>query len=261
MAMNGFDKKAIKTNLKIKAEEDNCKYFFNKASKSTNSILGSAFVMKLGWTFKNMVSCYMALIAVLGLQFFSVFAHTNRYTFQEVISDVQNCLVLGLDISFITPILSKLLMELGFLVFAICIYSGILFLYKKVLNHELISINDFLHGIGKNFVNIFLAGICFSLTINIIIYIVQILVTRHSFSDNMMLIFTKLSIAQALGLFFNALVVYGTLVLAEFVILLFFSFLYEIVDIIKRNYMFNIYSRNGLDLYTFMDIFMIGIPS
>ncbi|HEX9062619.1 MAG TPA: hypothetical protein VF941_20805 [Clostridia bacterium] len=185
----------------------------------------------------------------------------------------------GIAISTLASGLSKLFFqEVTFLVLIICVFSGVLFLYKKIIDHEPISMADFVYGIENNWKKVLVTGLCFIFTIGILKEIAVWLVLRLGSIDDVKIIYVTTSITSAIGFFYIALTIYGSLILVEngirirklfsgifrfifskealklFIILLLFGFLYQPINILKSNCLSISSLLNGGSLFSFMDI-------
>ncbi len=235
--------------------------------------------MKFRWTLRNIFSCYRALLVILGLEYVFQFTQIKKQTLPQVIMEVSKFFRTGIAISTLASGLSKLFFqEATFLVLIICVFSGVLFLYKKRIDREPVSMIDFVYGIENNWKKVLIAGLCFTFTIGILKDIAAWLVSRLGSTDDIRIVYVTTSITSAIGFFYTALTIYGSLILVEngirisklfsgvfrfifskeslklFIILLLFGLVYQPINILKVDFLSVSSLLNGGSLFSFMDV-------
>ncbi|MHB8065412.1 MAG: hypothetical protein ACYDG2_22830, partial [Ruminiclostridium sp.] len=172
--------------------------------------------MKTHWTIKNLFTNYRVLMIILGLEYVFQFTQIKKHTLPQMIFEIYNTFIVRDDnLEFVSGLSTILFQELTYLILLICIFSGVLFIYKKVIRHESYYIGDFIHGLENNWKKVLAAGVFFTFTLGQLTDIVQWFVSALKLSEDMKFVYLKATISTSLSLFYTSLVIYGSIVLIE----------------------------------------------
>ncbi len=172
--------------------------------------------MKTHWTIKNIFTNYRVLMIILGLEYVFQFTQIRKHTLPQIISEIYNAFMVRDDnLELVSNLSTVLFQELTYLILLICIFSGVLFLYKKVIYHESYSIGDFIHGLESNWKKVLASGVFFTFTLGLLTDVLQWFIYALKFSEDIKFVYLKETISTSLSLFYTSLVIYGSIVLIE----------------------------------------------
>lgn len=181
--------------------------------------------MKLNWTIKKVFTCYRALLIILGLEFVFQFTQIKNHTFGHILSDVSLSFRYFLDskdiASFISSLSEIIFKDFAGLVLLVCVFSGVLLLYKRLINHESVNMGFFVRGIEKNWKKVFVAALLVALTFGIVNNNARVLILRYLIlkdlvsSNDLITVYIIDSLIILTNSFITALTIYGSLIFIE----------------------------------------------
>lgn len=176
--------------------------------------MNGVLIMKILWTIKNLFKNYKALLIILGLEYVFQFTQIKKQTLPQIINKVYNTfMITGDSPEFILRLPNVLFQVLTYLILLICVFSGILFVYKKAIHNESYDMGDFVHGLENNWPKVLITGLFFTFTLGLLINVAQALVNAINFSDDMKFIYLKETVSTSLSLFYTSLIIYGAIIL------------------------------------------------
>ncbi|MEN6315652.1 MAG: hypothetical protein ABFD25_15570 [Clostridiaceae bacterium] len=234
--------------------------------------------MKISLVIKGLLKNYRIVFILFGMEFILQFTQIQRRFLQQTISDLYKNKIMSDTVSdFVSSSLPLIYQTVTYLVLWICVFSGVLYLCKKIIHHEEANMGDFVHGLESNWKNVFTVGLIFTLTFGLLKDILQGLISGLRFFDNVIFVYVKSAVSSSLSIFYTALIPYGSLMLIEnkikirelfssilnfifsrealklYIILLFAGCLLQPVNMIKNQYMLSS-SLTEDSLFSIMDI-------
>jgi hypothetical protein len=235
-------------------------------------------IMKIIWTIKNLFINYKALMIILGLEYVFQFTQIEKHNLPQIIMGIYESSVLwGGDLGLVSS-LSKLLFQvLTYMILLICISSGVLLIYKKIIHHETYNMGDFVLGIESNWRKVLVTALFSTFTLGLLTHVAQWFLALGLSVDIKFYVYLKAGISTSLRLFYTSIVVYGCIVTIEngfkikvlfhsvlkfvfskealklLIILLVAGALLQPINILKNHYLFNASLLNGGNLFSFLD--------
>ena len=153
---------------------------------------------------------------ILGLEYVFQFTQIKKHTLPQVIKEILKPFRVGYnDLELVTNLSKILFQELTYLILLVCIFSGVLFLYKKIIHHKSYDMGDFIHGLEINWKKALTTGVFFTFTFGLLTNVLKWFVSELRLSDDIKFVYLQKTFSTSLSLFYTALVIYGSIVLIE----------------------------------------------
>jgi|GEM_PF-5899070 len=172
--------------------------------------------MKVSFVFKALFKNYRIILILLILGYIYQFTQLKWRALPQAIQNVIDTWILNGTLSERMAQLPPLVYQIAAsLILWVCVYSGIIYLCRKIICDEPANMGDFAVGVEKNLKNVLEVIVLFTLTFGLAKNILQGLVGYIPLEDGIVAGSVKSALTASLSLFCNALVIYGSIFMIE----------------------------------------------
>ncbi len=181
---------------------------------------------------------------ILGLEYVFQFTQIKKHTLPQVVNEILKAFRVGVNnLELVSNLSNILFQELTYLILLVCIFSGVLFIYKKIIHHESYDMGDFIHGLEINWKKVLITGVFFTFTFGLLTNVLKWFVSALRLSDDIKFVYLQETFLTSLSLFYTSLVIYSSIVLIENG--------FKIKNLFKSTLKF-IFSKEAFKLYILM---------